>query len=84
MMPVPDIILSVLGTVHCLHHDELALFLTDVGQLHIRRASHVEPTADGHWTADLSPMNGPVLGPFVTRAQAILAERDWLTRHRNL
>jgi len=44
----------------------------------IRRASQVEPTPDGQWTADLRPVDGPVLGPFLTRSQAIQAEVAWL------
>lgn len=42
------------------------------------RASHVEPSADGGWTADMAPVGGPVLGPFPLRAQALSAEREWL------
>ena len=46
----------------------------------IRRASHVEPTADGQWTADLSPIDGgPLLGPFPMRAEALAAEAEWIT-----
>lgn len=45
------------------------------------RASHVEPTSNGMWTADLSPVNGPTLGPFTTRAEALSAEITWLKEH---
>lgn len=34
------------------------------------------------WQADLAPVNGPVLGPFTIRGQAIDAEVQWL--HANL
>ena len=44
----------------------------------IARASHVEPTPDGQWEADLSPVSGPVLGPFDTRREALDAEVAWL------
>ena len=47
----------------------------------IRRGSHVEPTADGHWTADLSPVDGPTLGPFPQRSAALAAEVAWLQQH---
>lgn len=44
----------------------------------IRRASHVEPTSDGQWTADMDPVGGPLLGPFPLRSEALAAEQDWL------
>lgn len=49
-----------------------------LGKPTIRRASHVEPTRDGQWTADLRPIRGPVLGPFPERSQALDAEIVWL------
>ena len=49
-----------------------------LGRLAIRRGSHVEPTRDGRWTADLSPVDGPVLGPFAKRSEALAAEVTWL------
>ena len=30
------------------------------------------------WTVDLDPSEGPVLGPFASRAEAIDAEVEWL------
>ena len=53
--------------------------LAELGQLSIRRASHVEPDADGNWFADLGPVNGPRLGPFSLRSEALSAESAWLT-----
>ncbi len=58
-------------------YDE-SLDLHALGRPEISRASHVEPTADGQWTADLSPVAGPLLGPFATRSQALTAEVAWL------
>jgi hypothetical protein len=52
-----------------------------LGRLSIARGSHVEPTADGRWTADLSPAGGPLLGPFERRSQALAAEVAWLETH---
>lgn len=33
------------------------------------------------WQADLSPVNGPVLGPFDSRVDAIEAEIEWLNKN---
>lgn len=54
------------------------LDLRGLGAVEIRRASHVEPTSCGYWTADLSPLGGPNLGPFSTRSEALSAEVAWL------
>ena len=67
------------GTVHCLYGEELDL--DRLGLLKISRGSLVEPTFDGRWTADLSPVDGPVLGPFRSRGKALAAERQWLETH---
>ena len=68
------------GTVEFLYEDGLRPLL-DLGPATIARASQVEPTPDGRWTADLSPRNGPVLGPFTLRQAALDAERAWLEAH---
>lgn len=64
------------GGVRCLYDE--ALPLSEFGRLTVARGSHVEPTDAGHWTADLSPVGGPLLGPFATRSSALTAEREWL------
>lgn len=64
------------GAVRCLYDESIDL--QQLGRLHISRASHVEPTPDGQWTADLTPVGGPVLGPFPMRADALNTERQWL------
>jgi hypothetical protein len=51
------------------------------GRPDITRASHVEPTPDGRWRADLAPVGGPVLGPFTLRSAALEAEQAWLETH---
>lgn len=67
------------GCVRCVYGESINL--SAIGQLSIRRGSHVEPTADGKWTADLAPAAGPVLGPFDHRSEALSAEREWLERN---
>jgi hypothetical protein len=65
------------GRLRFLWNDALAP-LAQHGRIQIERASHVEPTSDGEWTADLSPVGGPLLGPFPLRAEALNAEQKWL------
>lgn len=67
------------GLVRCVYDETIDLSL--LGPLTIQRGSHVEPTEGGHWLADLSPVSGPVLGPFAQRSEALAAERDWLDTH---
>jgi hypothetical protein len=71
------------GTVQFVYNDQIAQALKSMGTISIRRASHVEPTEDGRWTADLSPVSGTplVLGPFSTRQEALDAEVKWLSEH---
>ena len=68
------------GVVRFVYEDALRGLLA-LGQPTLRRASHVEPTSNGQWIADLGPMDGPVLGPFETRAAALEAEHTWLVHH---
>jgi hypothetical protein len=72
--------IDVEGTMHFIWSDELVSLL-EAGKGTIRRASHVEPTTRGLWGADLSPVDGPILGPFRTRREALDAEVAWL--HEN-
>ena len=68
------------GTLHLIY-DDAARGLLALGLATIRRASYVEPTSEGRWTADLGLMAGPRLGPFETRAAALEAEQTWLVHH---
>ncbi len=74
-----DLLIESSGTVRCVFGEEIDL--GQLGRLSIRRGSHVEPTPDGQWTADLSPVNGPLLGPFPTRTAALNAEVRWLQKN---
>jgi len=74
--PSMDIYVSPDGQLRHIYDD--ALNLADLGHVRISRASHVEPAPTSGWIADLSPVGGPVLGPFAKRAEALAAEVAWL------
>ncbi len=74
-----QLLVSPAGQVRCVYDE--AIDLSSIGTVDIRRGSHVEPNEEGRWTADLSPVGGPVLGPFDTRSEALAAEVAWLHEH---
>lgn len=74
-----DIIIESSGNARLIYEETLDL--PSIGQVQIRRGSHVEPTECGRWTADLSPVNGPELGPFLNRSEAIEVEVAWLRKY---
>lgn len=67
------------GDVRTIYSEELNL--TAIGNVDIRRGSHVEPDEHGMWHANLYPVGGPTLGPFSNRSQALTAEVSWLEEH---
>ena len=71
-----ELIIARDGSARCLY-DEV-INLVQLGKLSIQRVSRVEPNDHGDWFADLSPLQGPVLGPFNCRSAALHAERVWL------
>lgn len=74
-----ELLIETTGQVRCVYAESVDLH--ELGAVAIRRGSHVEPTADGHWTADMAPVNGPLLGPFASRSAALDAEIAWLLCH---
>lgn len=68
------------GNPSFLHDDDL-IDLFEEGEVSIERASHVEPTSDGRWQADMSPVGGPLLPVTDTRQESLDAEVAWLKRH---
>lgn len=66
------------GSAQCLYAEEIPLQV--LGQLDIKRASHVEPDENnpGHWYIDLAPVGGPRVDGFASRAEALAAEAAWL------
>ena len=73
------------GTIEGIYSDSLANLLTQ-GKAEVRRASHVEPGVDDKgdtcWYADMSPSDGPTLGPFYLRQEALDSEVAWLHEHK--
>lgn len=74
-----ELLIQTGGRVRCIYGESLNLH--QLGRVSIQRGSHVEPTPEGQWTADLSPVKGPKLGPFSTRTEALAAEERWLLDH---
>ncbi len=71
-----DLLVARDGTIKAVCAEDIDLRV--LGQAIIARASHVEPDEQGRWIADLSPVLGPVLGPFHLRSDALSAEQTWL------
>jgi hypothetical protein len=69
------------GGLKFIYDDTLRCLMAE-GKSEIKRASEVEPTDSGKWTADLSRVGGPILGPFDNRADALSAEVAWLEQNR--
>lgn len=70
------------GRIEAVYDDRLRGLLERATVFHVERASHVEPTPEGSWTAEM--VAGPVLGPFPARSEALAAERVWLREERGL
>lgn len=71
-----ELIIKPNGLVQGVYSDDFDY--RKLGEVNIRRASHVEPNEDGRWIADLSPVQGPKLGPFEKRSEALDAEKEYL------
>jgi len=63
------------GTIKFIYADDLRGLMAE-GKATTRRVSHVEPNQEGRWTAQI--VDGPLLGPFDTRQEALNAEVKWL------
>lgn len=78
-----EIMVDASGEVRGIYSDELADLLAAAGHNtpQVKRASHVEPHPDGGWQADMTPVGGPVFGPYQHRREALDQELDWLQLH---
>ena len=74
-----ELVIDPSGAIRCVYDE--AIDLAALGKLRVARASHVEPDAQGRWTADLRPVDGPLMGPFTLRSEALAAEQRWLEQH---
>lgn len=74
-----ELVVSTNGTTRSIYDECFDMRL--IGRFNIVRASQVEPTPSGDWIADLAPVNGPQLGPFYHRSQALDAEVAWLEQN---
>lgn len=63
------------GTVQSIYNEEMEL--DSLGINNIKRASHVEPEGN-MWYVDLSPIDGPQLGPFNKRSEALKEEHKYI------
>jgi hypothetical protein len=81
-MPEFEMIVGNDGSLRTIYADVLAQAFADDARIKVRRASHVEPVdlpgAGLGWQADMTPVNGPILGPFKSRQEALDAEHAWL------
>ena len=73
-----DLVIRPDGDITTLYSE--LLDLSALGVVNIARASHVEPDESGQWFAEI--IDGPKLGPFSRRSEALAAEVAWLTEHR--
>lgn len=74
-----ELVVSTDGTTRSIYDERFDMKL--IGRLNIARASHVEPTPSGDWLVDLNPVNGPQIGPFDKRSEALAAEVAWLQQN---
>lgn len=71
------------GTIRFIYDDSLK-WLSSESNIFLKRASHIEANVNDNkveWFADLSPVNGPLLGPFASREESIEAEKHWLHKY---
>ena len=77
--PPCELVIAPDGSIRFLWDDDLAPLLIE-GEASLFRASHIEPIGT-LWFADLALVDGPMLGPFTLRADALTAEAAWITAH---
>lgn len=80
-----EVVIEPDGGVAFVYSDELYEALAGAFDLTTRRAGRVEPTVDGAWAVDVSPVTGsasPVeIGVFARRGDALAAEAEWVRNY---
>ena len=72
------------NTARFVYRDDTAAIMSKIeSKSNTFRASHVEPCGN-KWTADMGPVDGPVLGPFLSRETALNAELNWIQENMGL
>ena len=76
-----QLVITADGTIRCVYGEEFDL--TTLGAVSTQRGSHVETDDQNQWWVDLSPVDGPRIGPFpfACRTEALDAERAWLEQN---
>ena len=74
-----EIYIDRAGNAACIYDE--AIDLAAIDAVSIRRASHVEPDGQGRWWADMAPINGPRLGLYSRRSEALAAEERCILSH---
>ena len=74
-----ELVIDMRGQVRCIYGETIDL--AALGKPSIRRASYVEPDDQGQWWADMAQLEGPKLGVFVRRSEAVKAEQEWLEKN---
>lgn len=74
-----DLVICSNGNVRMIYSELMSPH--SLGSVTIHRGSHVEPDPHGFWYVDLAPCEGPILGPFNLRSDAIDAEVEWLAKN---
>jgi hypothetical protein len=74
-----DVLVLPDGTIKAIYAEDIDF--RELGEPLITRASHVEADCQNRWIADLTPVAGPVLGPFALRSEALEAEQAWLAKN---
>jgi hypothetical protein len=79
-----ELLIAPWGDVYAVYSDELMTLLRPKRQnLNVERIGIVEyyNDAPGWWVDLLDSVDGPLIGPFSTRREALEAEQKWLSEH---
>ncbi len=81
MADVHEIFIRPNGKIECIYTDDTRFLVDQASSVKIKRGSNVEPTEDGQWIADMSPVGGPLSPSFKLRADALAWETAYLNNY---